>query len=99
MNPEGECSRSDVSNCEWGASMTKYLAMAFVVAAALSTVTPVEARGGCGIGWHRGPHGGFARNGAAIMFNPHAGDLVIAPRARVCRIGWHLGPFGPCRRN
>jgi len=79
--------------------MTRYLAIVFVVAAALASVTPAEARGGCGIGWHRGPHGGCVRNGEAVVIAPHVGVVVVAPKARVCLIGWHLGPFGHCRRN
>jgi len=75
--------------------MSKLLAMIFVLGFAVSAASPAEARGGCGIGWHRGPMGGCLRN---------AGTVVVAPRAvvvggRACPVGWHLGRFGHCRRN
>lgn len=42
--------------------------------------------GGCGLGWHRGPHGGCLRNFAH-------------PAMHACPRGWHLGPLGRCRAN
>ena len=44
------------------------------------------AAGGCGLGWHRGPHGGCLRNFAH-------------PALHACPRGWHLGPLGRCRAN
>jgi hypothetical protein len=79
--------------------MMKYLAIACFAVAALAASMPAEARGGCGIGWHRGPLGHCVRNGEAVVIAPHVGVVVVAPRGRVCPVGWHLGPLGHCRRN
>jgi hypothetical protein len=46
----------------------------------------VPVAGGCGPGWHRGPHGGCRRNWAN-------------PRAHACPRGYHVGPGGRCRGN
>jgi hypothetical protein len=48
------------------------------------TSNVIQVAGGCGEGWHRGPHGGCLRNYA----RPHA-----------CPRGYHMGPYGRCRAN
>jgi hypothetical protein len=46
----------------------------------------IQVAGGCGHGWHRGPHGGCRRN--------------YAPGVRhACPRGYHLGPRGRCIGN
>lgn len=56
----------------------------------LAPVTPqdnvIQVAGGCGPGWHRGPHGGCRRNWAR-------------PARHACPRGYHLGPGGRCRGN
>ena len=42
--------------------------------------------GGCGPGFHRGPHGGCLRNYAR-------------PALHACPRGFHVGPGGRCRAN
>jgi len=86
--------------------MARYLALAFLVAiASISTLTPADAREGCGLGRHRGPLGACHDNAAPVVVAPRAavvapgGAVVIAPVGRVCPLGWHLGPYGHCRRN
>jgi hypothetical protein len=47
--------------------------------------------GGCGIGLHRGPHGGCRRNvvvAAPVVVAP------VAPVVTVCPLGTHPGPYG-----
>ena len=79
--------------------MTKYIALAFLVAiASISTLTPADARGGCGPGRHRGLLGVCVDNAGPVVVAP-GGAVVVAPRGRVCPFGWHLGPYGHCRRN
>lgn len=79
--------------------MVKFLAFSFVFAAAsLAAIPQAQARGGCGIGWHRGPLGGCVRNGDEVVVTPR-GAVVVAPAGRVCPVGWHLGPYGHCRRD
>ena len=46
----------------------------------------IEVAGGCGPGWHRGPHGGCRRNYAR-------------PWLHACPRGWYPGPYGRCRAN
>jgi len=46
----------------------------------------IQVAGGCGEGWHRGPHGGCLRNYAN-------------PGAHACPRGYHIGPGGHCRGN
>ncbi len=46
----------------------------------------IQVAGGCGPGWHRGPHGGCLRNFAN-------------PSAHACPRGFHIGPYGRCRGN
>ena len=52
--------------------------------ASVSMVTTVA--GGCGAGWHRGPHGGCIRNWRY-------------PATHACPRGYHIGPNGRCRAN
>lgn len=46
----------------------------------------IQVAGGCGRGWHRGPHGGCIRNYAR-------------PWLHRCPRGWHPGPYGRCVRS
>lgn len=70
------------------------LAVVFAGAAQAMPAAPVsgissdviQVAGGCGRGWHRGPHGGCRRNYAR-------------PWLHRCPRGWHPGPYGRCRRN
>ena len=48
--------------------------------------TIIKVAGGCGPGWHRGPHGGCLRN-------------FEHPAMHACPRGFHLGPMGRCRGN
>ncbi|HSM94576.1 MAG TPA: hypothetical protein VLT91_00930 [Rhizomicrobium sp.] len=66
--------------------MTKFFAVIFAVGLSMAAVSAAEAAGGCGIGWHRGPHGGCLRNYAH-------------PAMHACPRGYHLGPYGHCRAN
>jgi len=84
-----------------------FVSRAIVVAALLSG-TAVEAAGGCGVGWHRGPHGGCRRNVVvvapakpAVVAVPVApvvvaqpGAVIYAPVGKPCPVGYHLGPRG-----
>jgi hypothetical protein len=86
--------------------MTKYIALVFLVAVtSISTLTPVDAREGCGLGRHRGVFGACHDNAAPVVVAPRAavvtpnGAVVVAPAGRACPLGWHLGPYGHCRRN
>jgi len=94
--------------------MTKYFALAVLVAAAsIVTLASADAREGCGLGRHRGVLGACHDNAAPVVVAPRAavvapggaavvaagGTVVVAPRGKVCPIGWHLGPYGHCRRN
>lgn len=51
-----------------------------------NTSNVIQVAGGCGAGWHRGPHGGCLRNYAH-------------PAAHACPRGYHLGPQGRCVAN
>jgi hypothetical protein len=84
--------------------MTKIFAAALLLAA-LAISSTAEARGGCGIGWHRGFLGGCYRNEAVpvtvapVVVAPAttvapATAVVVAPVAPVCPAGYHLGPYG-----
>jgi len=46
----------------------------------------IQVAGGCGAGWHRGPHGGCIRNYAQ-------------PWRHACPRGYHVGPYGRCRAS
>ena len=60
--------------------MGKIFAVALAVAAVLAVSAPADARGGCGIGWHRGPFGHCVRNeGAAVVVAPRVGVEVGVP--------------------
>ena len=70
-------------------SLMTFQAQAFPV----SPVSPagassdiVQVRGGCGLGWHRGPYGGCRRNWARA---------VVGPRCWFRRTPW--GPRRVCR--
>jgi hypothetical protein len=63
--------------------MKTLFVLAFVFGTALG---PALAAGGCGTGWHRGPHGGCRRN-------------FVNPAEHACPRGYHIGPRGHCRAN
>lgn len=52
----------------------------------------IEVRGGCGLGWHRGPWGVCRPNGAIHVAGPYA----YAPPPYV-RCWWRPTPWGPRR--
>jgi hypothetical protein len=59
-------------------------AMPLAPAASDGLVTQIA--GGCGRGFHRGPHGGCVRNYAR-------------PWRHACPRGYHMGPRGRCRAS
>ena len=84
----------------------KFYNIALIVIAALAFASPAEARGGCGIGWHRGVGGGCYRNGGPVVVVQRpvvvapGTAVVVAPPGRACPVGYHLGPYGHrCFRN
>ena len=85
--------------------MPKLLLVAFTVTISLLAASTAEARGGCGLGYHRGPYGGCRVNdggGPAIVVAPGVGRVVVVPGGgggRACPVGFHLGPYGHCRAN
>jgi hypothetical protein len=40
----------------------KLLLAALAIGAAVTAISPADARGGCGLGYHRGPYGGCRPN-------------------------------------
>lgn len=54
--------------------MKKTILALLAAGAALSMATAASAEGGCGRGFHRGPHGGCRPNGGAVVVAP---GLVI----------------------
>ncbi len=77
--------------------MKTLLAIAFTLtlvgAAQALPVTPlsspsdvIQVAGGCGLGWHRGPHGRCVRD-------------YVRPWRHPCPRGYHLGRGGHCRPN
>jgi hypothetical protein len=88
--------------------MSKVMAAALALTFSLAAASSADAAGGCGVGWHRGPHGGCLRNlGGAVVVAPGGRAVVVAPgpgpvivAGRACPVGWHLGPNGHrCWRN
>lgn len=65
--------------------MKKLLLFALAAGAAVTAISPVDARGGCGVGFHRGPYGGCRRN-----VGP--GPVVVGPG--VPAIGVYYGGRG-----
>jgi hypothetical protein len=65
--------------------MKKLLIFALAAGAAVSAISSADARGGCGVGFHRGPYGGCRRN-----LGPE--PVVVAPGAPV--IGVYYGGRG-----
>ncbi|MBA2936519.1 hypothetical protein HZF05_20755 [Sphingomonas sp. CGMCC 1.13654] len=65
--------------------MKKLLIFVLAAGAAVTTISPADARGGCGVGFHRGPYGGCRPN-----LGP--GPVVVGPRAPV--IGVYYGGRG-----
>jgi hypothetical protein len=80
--------------------MYKILAAALVMAAGLAIYSTAQAVGGCGWGYHRGPHGGCRVNRsdapaprpAVVVAGPRT--VIYAPLGRACPVGHHLGPHG-----
>jgi len=54
--------------------MKTFLAIAVAAGAAIMAVSPADASGGCGRGYHRGPHGGCRPNIRPVVVAP---GLVI----------------------
>jgi hypothetical protein len=82
--------------------MSKVMAAALALTFSLAAVSSADAAGGCGAGWHRGPHGGCLRNlgetvviaptgRAAVVVAPGPGPVIVG---RACPVGFHLGPNG-----
>jgi hypothetical protein len=65
--------------------MKTLLVLTFAFTTALASSAALAA-GGCGPGWHRGPHGRCLRN-------------FERPYRHACPRGYHLGRFGRCRPN
>ena len=60
------------------------IAILIGVAACAVAASPADARGGCGVGFHRGPRGGCLENGtAAVVVAPQAEVVVGAPAVGV----------------
>jgi hypothetical protein len=55
--------------------MKKLLALALAAGAAIVTVSPADARQGCGPGFHRGPYGHCRPNRGPVMVAP--GALIV----------------------
>jgi hypothetical protein len=80
--------------------MTKVLVVACALVLSFAATSTAQARGGCGLGFHRGPYGGCRANeGPAVVVAPVPGRVVIVPGGRACPVGFHLGPYGHCRAN
>jgi len=73
--------------------MIKTIAVMLAAAATLATVSPAFASGGCGVNFHRGPHGGCRANGGLVVGVPGVG-VVIGHPGRACPWHYHLGPYG-----
>jgi hypothetical protein len=79
----------------------KTLFAAVLVAGTLAGFSAADAAGGCGPGFHRGPHGGCRPNGGAVVVVPRVvvapATVVVVPRARVCPYGfvWRAGRCRP----
>jgi hypothetical protein len=74
----------------------KYLFAAALVASSFIGVSAVNAAGGCGPGFHRGPYGGCRANvvrAPIVVERP----VVVVPRGRVCPYGfrWYAGRCRP----
>jgi hypothetical protein len=66
--------------------MKNVLTLVLAVSFNLAAISSAMAAGGCGEGFHRGPHGGCIRN-------------WVDPAAHVCPRGYHVGPHGHCVGN
>jgi hypothetical protein len=91
--------------CAVMASIFSFEAQAFPIAPAQAPTTEVlQARGFCGLGFHRGPYGYCVRNGvpygyvAPVVVAPAvvvAPPVMVAPRA--CPFGYGYAPaYGRC---
>lgn len=56
--------------------MKKIILLAFAATACFATISPVEAREGCGVGFHRGPYGHCRPNGGRPVVVVPAGPAV-----------------------
>jgi hypothetical protein len=63
----------------------KFLLLAFALSTAMASPAALAA-GGCGPGWHRGPHGHCLRN-------------YVRPAYHPCPRGYHLNRYHRCRPN
>jgi hypothetical protein len=66
--------------------MKNVLALVLAAGFSMAAISSAMGAGGCGEGFHRGPHGGCVRNWAD-------------PAAHVCPRGFHVGPHGHCVGN
>jgi hypothetical protein len=76
--------------------MTKIIAGGVALLAGIAALSPSQAAGGCGAGWHRGPMGHCRRNEVVVPAAPVAvaPRKIYAPVGRTCPRGYHLGPQG-----
>ena len=76
--------------------MSRALIAGLVMTAGLAISISAQAAGGCGVGWHRGPHGGCRPNegppAAVVVAGPRG--VIYAPLGRACPVGYHLVPHG-----
>jgi hypothetical protein len=76
----------------------KYLFVAAVlVAGTFASFSAADAAGGCGAGWHRGPHGGCQPNRGVVVVRRPAPVVVVRPGVRACPYGT-VWVHGRCRR-
>ena len=78
----------------------KTLFMAVLFTGTVASFSGVQAAGGCGAGFHRGPYGGCIANAGAVVVAPGAAvvvdrPVVVAPRG--CPYGsvWRAGGCRP----
>lgn len=81
-----------------GAFMIRSLMVVVALTSSLVAVSVADARGGCGVGLHRGPAGGCRLNGEHVVVVTHpvvvAHPVVVTETPRPCPRGFHLGPRG-----
>lgn len=69
--------------------MKKMILLAIAAGTALSAVSPADARGGCGVGFHRGPRGACLINRAGGFY--HGYGYWDGHRYWQNRYRWHGG--------
>jgi hypothetical protein len=79
----------------------KYLFALVLVAGTVAGFGAANAAGGCGLGFHRGPHGGCRPNAEVVVVERPAvvverPAVVVVPRGRVCPMGFSWR-YGRCR--